>query len=54
MSIRPGASYAYDKFGRKYKILDVDNQPDDIISNEDFNDDDKYEFAANSEIEDEE
>lgn len=54
MSIRPGASYAYDKFGRKYKILDVDNQPNDIISNEDFNDDDKYEFAANSEIEDEE
>lgn len=58
MSIRPGAAYGYDKFGRKYKIIDIENQvSDDIISSDDYDDeyenDDKYEFAAQSELEDE-
>ena len=55
MSIRPGAAYAYDKFGRKYKILDVnDSVEDDIISDDEYDEDDKYAFAAECELEDEE
>ena len=55
MSIRPGAAYAYDKFGRKYRILDVDDSvEDDIISDDEYEEDDKYAFAAECELEDEE
>ena len=44
MSIKPGSMVAYDKYGRKYRIVDME-EVDDESYLDDITTDDKYEYA---------
>lgn len=54
LSIKPGASFGYDEYGRRYKIIDVDEMPAEEPEEEyedDIPPDDKYTYGGDDEEE---